>query len=731
MSALSPIILDITGMHCGGCAGVVERALEKVAGPGNVTVNLALGRADVRAGDAVSAIEAVEAAGYGATLRTGTAAERRLRAEVAEAARRADERLTILLFALAAILTLPFMVDMMAAWTGLTHGHLLPPYWQLALASVVQFVCGWRFLAGAARGLTRGQTSMDTLVAVGTLSAWGWSAWQTFLGGHHGGHELYFEGAATIITFVLLGKVLEANARASASEALTALSRERPVTATVGRDAGWVTVAAEDVAAGERVLVRAGEASPVDGLVIEGHSAMTEALVTGESLPVAKSEGDRVIAGAINGDGMLVVEATAVGEDTTLARMARLVEAAQVSKASAQQLADAVARVFVPAVLAVALLTFAVWWWLGQPETAIRAGIAVLVISCPCALGLATPIALVAGSGLAARHGIVVRDIAALEAAATVDTVAFDKTGTLTIGDPRLLGIAAPGVGRDEALALAAALSAGSSHPLAKAVLAAAEDAGLAPVPAADIVSRPGGGVEGTVNGLPALFGSAAFLRARGLSLGVLEQAIRRDQPFAEAQSISWLASGGRVIGALAFADRLRPEAAEAVARLGREGLAVVMLSGDRQEAAEAIGRAAGVADIRAALTPEAKLAELRRKQGEGRKVAMVGDGVNDTPALSGADLGIAMGSGVDVARASAGLTLMRPDLRLVPAAIGIARATRAAIRQNLVLAFAFNVVGIPLAASGLLSATVAGLAMAASSVSVVLNALRLSRRQV
>jgi Cu+-exporting ATPase len=457
---------------------------------------------------------------------------------------------------------------------------------------------------------------------------------------------------------------------------------------------------------------------------------MTEALVTGESLPVAKAAGDRVIAGAINGDGMLVVEATAVGEDTTLARMARLVEAAQVSKAPAQRLADAVARVFVPAVFAVALLTFAVWCWLGQPDTAIRAGIAVLVISCPCALGLATPIALVAGSGLAARQGIVVRDIVALEAAAAIDTVAFDKTGTLTAGNPRLLGVAAPGVGRDEALALAAALSAGSSHPLAKAVLAAAEDAGLALVPAADVVSHPGGGVEGAVEGRPALFGSADWLRARGLTLGVLEQAIRRDQTFAEAQSISWLASDGRVTAALAFADTLRPGAPEAVAALVRDGLEVVMVSGDRQAAADAIGQAAGVREIRAGLSPEAKLADLRERQRQGRKVAMVGDGINDTPALSGADLGIAMGGGTDVARASAGLTLMRPDLRLVPAAIRIARATRAAIRQNLVLDFAFNVVGIPLAASGLLSATVAGLAMAASSVSVVLNALRLSRRR-
>jgi Cu+-exporting ATPase len=723
------LVLDISGMHCGGCAGAVERALETVAGPGNVTVNLTLGRADIAGlDDPGRAIAAVEAAGYRAVARAGTAAERRMQRERFEAERRAEERRTFLLFVLAALLTLPFLVDMAAVWTGLAAGHMIPPMWQLALATPVQFVCGWRFIAGAARQLPKGVATMDTLVALGTLAAFGWSAFAVFTAGDHARHELYFEGAATIIAFVLLGKVIEANARAGATEALAALSRERPAEAVVARDGAWVRVPAEEVTAGMRVLVMPGEASPVDGMIVEGTGTMTEALVTGESLPVPKGPGDSVVAGALNGPAALSVEAVAVGEDTTLARMARLVEAAQTAKAPVQRLADAIARVFVPAVLAVAVLTFAGWWLAGHPETAIRAAISVLVISCPCALGLATPIALVAGSGVAARAGIVVRDIAALETAAAVDTVAFDKTGTLTLGQPRILGVVAPGIGRDDALRLAAALAAGSTHPLAAAVTAAAEDAGLAPPPAAGLTETPGLGISGTVGGVAVLFGSADFLRGRDISLGLIEQTVRRDSAFAEAQSISWIAGDGRVIGAIAFADTMRPGAPEAVAALAGRGIASVMLSGDRQLAAEAIGRAAGIADARGGLRPEGKLEALRALKAEGRSVAMVGDGINDAPALSGADIGIAMGEGAAAARHAAGITLMRADLSLVPRALSVARATRRVIRENLALAFLFNVIGIPLAASGALSPTVAGAAMAASSIAVVANAWRLSR---
>ncbi len=444
------LTLDITGMHCAGCAGTVERALEKLAGAGNVTVSTALERADIRTPvDPAAAVAAVEAAGYGASPRLGSAAERRAARERLEADRRAEERQTFLLFVLAALLFLPFMADMIGGFLGYGHGALLPPMLQLALATPVQFLCGWRFIRGAARTLSLGAPNMDVLIAVGTLAAYGFSAWRVLTGAAHHGHALYFEGAVAIIAFVLLGKVLEARARTDAGDALAALSRGQEPTILVHRDGAWIEAPAESLKVGEHFAVRPGQRAAADGLVADGSSTMDESLVTGESLPQLKTAGAKVVAGALNGTGLLTVTATAVGEDATLARIARLVEAAQTGRAPAQRLADRVSRVFVPAVMLVAVLTYAGWWWLGRPETALVAAISVLVVSCPCALGLATPIALVAGMGSAAKSGILVRDIEALELAADIDTVAFDKTGTLTEGHPRVVAISAPGVGPD------------------------------------------------------------------------------------------------------------------------------------------------------------------------------------------------------------------------------------------------------------------------------------------
>ncbi len=724
------LTLDITGMHCAGCAGAVERALEKIAGAGNVTVSTALERADIRAPvDPAAAVAAVEAAGYGASPRLGSAAERRAARERLEADRRAEERQSFLLFVLAALLFLPFLADMIGGFLGYGHGALLPPMLQLALATPVQFVCGWRFIRGAAKSLSLGAPNMDVLIAVGTLAAYGFSAWRVLSGEAHHGHALYFEGAVAIIAFVLLGKVLEARARTDAGDALAALSRGQEPTILVHRAGAWVEAPAESLQVGEHFAVRPGQRAAADGLVADGSSTMDESLVTGESLPQLKTAGAKVVAGSLNGTGLLTVTATAVGEDATLARIARLVEAAQTGRAPAQRLADRVSRIFVPAVIVVALLTYAGWWWLGRPETALVAAISVLVVSCPCALGLATPIALVAGMGSAAKSGILVRDIEALELAADVDTVAFDKTGTLTEGHPRVVAISAPGVGPEAALKLALALSSGSEHPLAGAIRDAAQDREIVADPAASLEVVPGGGVKGLINGVPAYFGSADFVREAGISLGVLEQVISRDASFGEAQSVSWLAGAGRVIGAFAFADGVRPHAELALRALADEGVRVVMLSGDRRSAAEAVGRSLGIAEVRAGLKPDGKVRALKEMAAEGRRLAMVGDGLNDTPALAAAPLGIAMGGGADAAKAAAGVTLMRPDLRLVASAIRAARATRATIRQNLWLAFVFNGLGIPLAALGLLTPAVAGAAMAASSVSVVFNALRLSRR--
>jgi P-type Cu+ transporter len=726
------LTLDITGMHCSGCAGVVEKALERLAGAGTVTVNMALERADIRAGvDPAAAVAAVEAAGYGASARVGTPQERQLARERLEADRRADERRTFLLFVVSALLFLPFLADMAAAMLGYGHGALLSPFVQLALAAPVQFICGWRFIRGAFKSLRVGAPNMDVLVVLGTLAAFGLSAWRVIAGHAAHGHALYFEGSVAIITFVLLGKVLEAWARSDTGDALSALSREQAATVMVFRDKAWSDVPATSLKAGEYFAVRPGQRAVADGVVTQGTSEMDESLVTGESQRLLKTPGTKVISGALNGASMLTVEATAVGEDATLARIARLVETAQTSRAPAQKLADSVARIFVPAVLLIAVVTYGVWFWLGDSEMALIAAISVLVVSCPCALGLATPIALVAGMGSAAKAGILVRDVEALEQAAGIDTIAFDKTGTLTEGKPRVAAISAPGVGPNDALKLALALSLGSEHALASAIRDAAQDRDVTAEPAEQLEVVPGGGVKGMINGVPALFGSAEFVRAAGISLGVLEQVISRDPGFGEAQTVSWLAGAGRVIGAFAFVDGVRPYAEQVVKALTTEGLHVVMLSGDRQGAAAAVGKTLGIADVRAGLKPAGKVQALKALAAEGRRLAMVGDGLNDAPALAAAPLGIAMGTGTDAARAAAGITLMRADLRLVPKALHAARETRAVIRQNLWLAFLFNGIGIPLAALGWLTPAIAGAAMAASSVSVALNAMRLARRKL
>ncbi len=716
-------------MHCAGCAGTVERALESLAGPGNVTVNVSLERADIRAAvDPVAAVAVVEAAGYGATSRSVSPQQRRADRERLDADRRASDRRTVALLALAVLLFVPFMIDMGLAMAGFGHNTVLSPRMQLALAIPVQFICGWRFMKGAVQATVRRSPNMDVLVALGTLAAFGFSTWRVLTGGQT--HEpLYFEGAVAIITFVLLGKVLEANARSETTDALTALEREQVSTVLTFRDGAWIVVHVSSLRLGEYFAVRPGERAAADGVVTQGQSEMDESLVTGESTAQIKAAGSRIIAGAMNGTGMLTVEATAVGEDTTLSRIARLVDAAQTGKAPVQQLVDTIARYFVPAVLCIALATAAIWWFLGYSETALLAAISVLVISCPCALGLATPVALVAGTGVAAKAGIVVRDIDALEAAASIDTIAFDKTGTLTEGHPRIAAISAPGIGSEDALKLALALSLGSEHPLASAIKAEAADRDISTDAALNIAAVPGMGVRGDINGVHALFGSAEFIRGAGISLGVLEQVINRDPGFGDAQSISWLAGAGRIIGAFAFVDGIRSHAEQAIAALKSQGMHVVMLSGDRHPAAEAIAAKLGITDCHAGLKPADKVQVLRKLQLSGKKVAMVGDGLNDTPALAAASLGIAMGSGTDAARATAGITLIRPDLRLVAKAIQVAKATRTVIRQNLWFAFLFNGIGIPMAALGLLTPTIAGAAMAASSVLVVLNAVHLSRQ--
>jgi P-type Cu+ transporter len=560
------LIVDISGMHCAGCASVIEKALERLVGEGNAQVNLTLERADIQGPvDVAAVLSAIETAGYGASPRLGTIAERQAQREKLDADKRAEERKTFILFILAALIFLPFLIDMLAAILGYGHGLILSPKLQLALAIPVQFICGWRFIRGAWFALLRRAANMDVLVALGTLTAFGLSAWRVFQGyaAHDGslGGALYFEASVAVITFVLFGKVLEANARAETTDAMTALGREQAQKALVFRGGAWQEIDSAALNLGDIFAVKASQRAVADGIVTQGVGEMDESLVTGESLPQLKSPGSKVSAGALNGNVILYVEATAVGEDSTIARIARLVESAQVGKAPVQRLADRVSALFVPIVLLIAIVTALVWWWLGQTETAIVAAVSVLVVSCPCALGLATPVALVAGMGSAAKAGILVRDIAALETAAEIDTVAFDKTGTLTEGKPRLAAISAPGVGPDDALKLALSLSLTSDHPLSLAIRDAAADREITADAALDFEVLPGSGVRGQINGVKAYLGSAAFIRSEGISLGVLEQVISRDPGFGEANSISWLAGAGRVIGAwlLSMAFALMP----------------------------------------------------------------------------------------------------------------------------------------------------------------------------
>jgi Cu+-exporting ATPase len=714
--------LRIEGMTCASCVARVEKALTRVPGVASASVNLATEMAQVRlAGrvDTASLIAAVEAAGYGARPLADSSDEK-----TTLASRREGWRV-----ALAAALSLPLALPMAGALFGAEW--MLPGWLQLLLATPVQFGLGARFYRAGWKALQARTGNMDLLVALGTSAAYGLSVWQMFSG--HGGH-LYFEASAVVITLVLLGKWLETRAKRQTTEAIRALNALRPEIARVRRaDGSEGEQPLSQVKVGDLVVVRPGERVPVDGTIVEGASQLDESMISGESLPVARAAGERVTGGSVNGDGLLVVRTTAMGAETTLARIVRLVESAQAKKAPVQRLVDKVSAVFVPIVIGIALVTLLGWGLAsGDWQAAILNAVAVLVIACPCALGLATPTAIMAGNGVAARHGILIKDAEALEVAHAVGVVAFDKTGTLTVGKPRLVAAeAAPGAERDVLLAAAAALQIGSEHPLAHAVLEAARDSGLRVPPATGLRAVPGRGVAGTLDGRELRLGSARLMRESKVDVSALAGRAARWQ--AEGWSVAWLADTSlgeapRLVGALAFGDSIKPTAVQALRRLRAQGLETVLVSGDNPASAAAVGAQLGIGDIRAEVLPEDKAAIVGELKANGARVAMVGDGINDAPALAAADVGIAMGSGTDVAMHAAGITLMRGDPALVADAIDISRRTWSKIRQNLFWAFAYNVIGIPLAAFGLLSPVVAGAAMAASSVSVVSNALLLRR---
>ncbi|WP_054989586.1 heavy metal translocating P-type ATPase [Pseudomonas coronafaciens] len=712
--------LPISGMTCASCAGRVERALAKVPGVNSVTVNLASERAHVVTAlqtDPQTLVAAVSRAGYGATLIQDHRAE-------ADSKRRhlQHERWALVL---AIALALPLILPMAMAPLG---PHWMLPAWaQFALATPVQFILGARFYVAAWKALRAGAGNMDLLVAIGTSAGYGLSVYQWLSATPGTTPHLYFEASAVVIALVLLGKYLESRAKRQTASAIRALEALRPEHALRIVDGVEHEVAISELRIGDYVLVKPGERFPVDGEVLEGRSHADEALITGESLPVLKQSGDKVTGGAINGEGRLLIRTSAIGTETVLARIIRLVEEAQSGKAPIQKLVDKVSQVFVPTVLVIAFFTLAGWMLVGASlEVALINAVAVLVIACPCSLGLATPTAIMAGTGVAARYGILIKDADALERAHNVDAVVFDKTGTLTSGTPRITNMSAVLGNEELLLQLAGALQRGSEHPLAKAVLDVCHEWQLKLDPVEDSRALSGRGIAGTVQGRELALGNRRLLDESGLPMGELAESARVWE--AEGRTLSWLietAPEHKVIGMFAFGDTLKPGTDQAIRALNARGITSHLLTGDNRGSAQVVARALGIHDVHAEVLPADK-ADTVTQLKNNHVVAMVGDGINDAPALAAADVGIAMGGGTDVAMHAAGITLMRGDPRLVPAALEISRRTYAKIRQNLFWAFVYNLIGIPLAALGYLNPVLAGAAMALSSVSVVGNALLL-----
>jgi len=716
--------IAVGGMTCAACAARIEKQLNKLPGV-EAAVNLAAERAHVRFAPELADVDKILATvvktGFTASVSTAdTHAEekaRKLAAYQAEVKR----------FWIAAALTLPLVGQMAFMFGGNAGAHddVLPRWLQFALATPVQFWIGWRFYVGGFNAIRGGSGNMDVLVALGTTMAWAYSAVVTVLGLHQ---HVYFEASATVITLVLLGKILEARAKAKTSAAIEALVKLQPQTARVegkGEQSGeLVEVPVATLIPGDVFVVRAGESVPVDGEVIEGSSSADEAMLTGESLPVVKTVGAPVFAATVNGEGLLRCRATGVGSHTLLAGIIRLVEQAQGSKAPVQRLADRIAAIFVPVVTGIALLTFIAWWWFaGDFTQAMVNAVAVLVIACPCALGLATPTAIMVGTGQGARAGVLIRNAQALELAEQLQVLAVDKTGTLTEGRPAIVDfLPAAGLAAPELLRLTASLEQGATHPLAAAIVQRAKTDGLSLSLPQGVVVTAGRGLAGTVDGQAIMAGAPAWLDEQGVALP-------ESQPWRHAAySVVAVARDGVWLGAIGIADPLRSSSRDAVARLRKAGIDVVMLTGDNAETAAVIAREAGVGRYEAGVRPEGKAAAITRLKAEGKFVGMAGDGINDAPALAAADVSFAMGAGTGVAMEAADITLMRNDLRGVVDAVDLSRATLAKIRQNLFWAFIYNVLGIPAAALGLLNPVIAGAAMAMSSVSVVSNSLLLRR---
>ncbi|TAG34094.1 MAG: copper-translocating P-type ATPase [Polaromonas sp.] len=731
----TPALLDIGigGMTCASCAARVEKALKKVSGVQTATVNLATESARIAytPADQTEARlrRAVRDAGY--EPRVASAA-----VDVSDTSPWAG----FMPVGIGLALSLPLMLPMLGELFG--KHWMLPPLWQFLLATPVQFVLGTRFYKAAWGAVKVFSGNMDVLVALGTTAGWALSMWLWWTAGDAGMPHLYFEGSAVVITLVLLGKWLEARAKRQTTSAIRALHALRPDVAHLIGVEGEIDVPVAEVLVGDRIVVKPGERFPVDGSLLEGPTQVDESMLTGEPLPVAKETGGKLTGGSINGEGRVVMQVTAVGSQTVLATIIALVEDAQAAKAPIQRLVDQISAVFVPVVLMIALATLLIWWLTGHTfELAVINAVAVLVISCPCALGLATPAAIMAGTGVAAKNGILIKDAQALELAHKVDVVAFDKTGTLTAGKPRLTKLLVlPGAKNTEsmdaleALHMAASLQSGSEHPLAQAVVNDARQKSVVMVSPAQVSAMPGRGTEGKVGARTFLIGSLRWMEE--LKVDIASLAADAITLQAQGATVSAMAErtpdGLRLRAIMAFGDEPKPAAVQALAELRARGIKTVMISGDNRGAVAAMAHRLGLrpesGEVMSEVLPGDKAAQVVALKQGGHTVAMVGDGVNDAPALAAADVGIAMGNGADVAMHAAGITLMRGDPLLVAAALDISERTVAKIRQNLFWAFAYNVVGIPLAALGFLNPVLAGAAMAMSSVCVMGNALLLKR---